>query len=340
MAFVLCWANAVHAQEPVSFSQTAQQRFLYSKLTLIQSHGLSHHEGEMEYPDAASAVMADSSNNARYAAASPAVSVPATPVLAIQETATAQPKREKFHWGPAIRQSLVFLLAVQHAFRLIHEPSTRAQLGGPFFQDWFDSVTNGLSEGWKDGDPMFVNYVGHPMQGGVTGFIQIQNDPGGRQLEFGDPGYWKSRSKAAAWMAVTSLQFELGPISEASIGNVGQKIDPRTGKNGGGAVDLVITPTLGTVWLMGEDVMDKYIVVPVEKHATNRFLKTVARGLFNPTRAMANMCAGRVPWHRDTREGIWGKSVPVTAGSGSGDSDGAQTGEDAENRSQGAPIPD
>ena len=139
----------------------------------------------------------------------------------------------------------------EHGVRILREPSTRKQLPGKFWKDYCDSVL-GL-DGWRDGDPFYVNYVGHPMQGAVTGYIQIQNDPRGKKLEFNDPGYWISRSKAMLWNAAYSVQFEIGPISEASLGNVGKAIDPRTGRSGAAAVDLVVTPTVGTAWLIGED---------------------------------------------------------------------------------------
>jgi len=172
--------------------------------------------------------------------------------------------------------------------------------------DYFDSVL-GL-DGWRDGDPFYVNYVGHPMQGAISGYIQIQNDPQGRQLEFNDPGYWRSRSKAMLWAAAYSVQFEIGPFSEASIGNVGKGIDPRTGRSGAGAVDFVITPTVGTLWLIGEDIADRFIIRSLETKTQNRIVQSIVRGLFNPDRAFANMLAGKTPWHRDTRGGIWRKS--------------------------------
>ena len=55
-----------------------------------------------------------------------------------------------------------------------------------------------------------------------------------------------------------STQFELGPLSEASIGNV--QMYPRAA----GIVDLVITPTYGTGWLVAEDGLDRYMVRRIE----------------------------------------------------------------------------
>src|SRR3954469_5891513 len=148
---------------------------------------------------------------------------PETPAREItHEFAVVRPEAPpKFHWRPALWQSSRFLL-VMHAFRLSTEPSTRAELRGPFWGDYFDSVLG--TGGWRDGDPGIVNYVGHPLEGAVAGFIFLQNDDQGRTVEFDirSKRYWKSRLLATAWISAYSLQFELGLASEASIGNVGK----------------------------------------------------------------------------------------------------------------------
>jgi hypothetical protein len=59
-----------------------------------------------------------------------------------------------------------------------------------------------------------------------------------------------------------SLQFELGPISEASLGNSrGTPLYPHPTSY----VDLVITPTVGTGWMVGEDLADRHLIVPLER---------------------------------------------------------------------------
>ncbi len=156
---------------------------------------------------------------------------------------------QPFQWRSALRQAGWFL-GIQHSFRFATEPATRANLKGPFWRDYLDSADS--LGGWKDGDPHIVNYVGHPMMGAVTGYIQVQNDPGGRARPLASGrGYWQSRLKAAAFWCAYSLQFELGPISESSLGNVG--IDGK----GHGAVYLVVTPALGAAWLLTEDALDR-----------------------------------------------------------------------------------
>ena len=204
-----------------------------------------------------------------------------------------------FQWEQAFRESMIFL-GIQHAFRLSTEKGSRDELKGPFFRDYFATLRR--LRGWDDGDPFIVNYIGHPMMGGVTGFIQVQNDPQGIREEVGlrNKRYWKSRLKAAAWSFAYSTQFELGLVSEATLGNVG--IRPYDGRMHPMAyVDLVVTPVLGTGWLVGEDLLDRYLIRRVEGRIGNRAARVLFRSFLNPTRSFANLMRGRTPWHRDNR---------------------------------------
>ncbi len=200
-----------------------------------------------------------------------------------------------FHWRPALTQSGIFL-GIQHSFRLATEEGTRAELRGPFFRDYIHSIHD--LGGWGDGDPFIVNYVGHPMMGAVTGFIQIQNDARGRVAAFGTEEYWHSRLRAMAWSAAFSTQFELGPLSEASIGNVGKKDGTM------GMVDMVTTPTAGVALITLEDVLDRYVVRKVEARTGNRVIRILARAVLNPDRSFANVLRFKYPWHRDDRPGV------------------------------------
>src|SRR5262249_36407961 len=76
-------------------------------------------------------------------------------------------------WHALFVQSFAFL-SFEHAFRYATEEQTRQNLSGPFFQGYVNSV--GSLHGWSDGDPFIVNYVGHPMQGAVSGYIWTHND--------------------------------------------------------------------------------------------------------------------------------------------------------------------
>ena len=200
-----------------------------------------------------------------------------------------------FRWGHALLESLEFT-ALAHGVRLAAEADTREALKGPFVRDYVGSV-EGL-HGWGDGDAFNVNYVQHPVEGAIFGFTQIQNDPRYKTLEFSNSrAYWRSRLKATGWSALMSTQFEIGPFSEASIGNVGLK------RGTAGWVDLVVTPAGGLAVMLLEDVLDKYVIRRFET-GHGPVARVLLRGFLNPDRSMANMLRGRVPWHRDSRAGV------------------------------------
>jgi hypothetical protein len=212
-----------------------------------------------------------------------------SPILPMQDP----PALEKtFEWRSAFNES-ARLAFVQHAFRIAFQEKTRSRLGGPFLSEYAASAK---IYGWGDGDPWFVNYVGHPLQGAVSAYIQVQNDPSGRNVEFGaTKEYWQSRLKALAWNTAYSTQFELGPFSEAAIGNVGQK------KGTAGYVDLVMTPTGGFAWQVAEDWLDKRFIQRWEEGTHSVAKRTFYRIALNPGRALANIMRGKGPWYRDGR---------------------------------------
>lgn len=206
--------------------------------------------------------------------------------------------REKFHWKPALVESMSFL-GIQHGFRLIQK-KTRSEFEGPFFRDWGNSVK--ALRGWGDGDNFATNYLGHPLQGGVTGRIFINNSDRARQQEFGkSKEYWKSRLKAAIWSTVWSTQFEIGPIGEATIGNVGMR--KKKGYSEMAYIDLVITPTVGTGVVIGEDAIDKYILKNWFERKAGRVTTKIKilRSVLTPTTAFTNLLRGKAPWRRDDR---------------------------------------
>lgn len=200
-------------------------------------------------------------------------------------------------WKSILWQSSAFL-ALEHGFRFATEPGTRAQFGGPFFKDYGNAI-KGL-RGWGDTDPFIVNYIGHPMQGAVTSYIYTNNNQTGKMAEFGaNRAYWTSRLKAMAFSAAYSTQFEIGPISEASLGNVGSSAVPGTM----GWVDLVVTPTAGMGWQVTEDMLDRYVIRTLENKIRWGPAIIAFRGVLNPSRSFTNALRMRVPWHRDTRPG-------------------------------------
>jgi hypothetical protein len=229
---------------------------------------------------------------------------PAIPIFSFSDNAGAGQSKEPvrkdaFDWNAALRESLLFLGA-QQTLRLAIEADTRAGLKGSYWKDYFRTVKN--LRGWKDGDKFATNYIGHPIMGAVAGFIQIHNDPAGLRQELGSGSqYRKSRLKALAWSTLYSVHFELGPLGEASIGNVGK--DPRKSTNHPMAyVDLVVTPVIGTGWLIGEDAVDRYLIARIERWTKNHTVRVLARSFLNPARSLSNLLRLKKPWRRDTRQ--------------------------------------
>ena len=196
-------------------------------------------------------------------------------------------------WRGAITDSLR-LLMIEHTTRVAFQQKTRAELGGPFFRDYHRSVR--MPSTWSDGDGWKVNYVGHPIHGAAAGYIWLDHEDGAHDPALGfSREYWSSRSRALAWAAAYSLQFEFGPLSEASIGNVG--IRPNTT----GWVDHVVTPVGALGFMVAEDALDRFLIVKIERWTGNRVVRALARMGLNPSRTLSNSAQGRTPWHRPTR---------------------------------------
>jgi len=228
---------------------------------------------------------------------------------------------EGFHWGRALAESFTFL-AIEQAY-VVHTDFrwVVSENGIPFNHYWRDykqSLSAWVHSGWSDGDPNLFGYVGHPIQGALSSYIEIQNDPKSATLEFSNTRrYWRSRLKATIWNAVYSTQWNLGPISEVTVEKYGAKIRPPWNQNGSwpcttgrcytgvGQIDIVMTPLGGLGWLVGEDWMDKNIARRVERGTRNRFLIDTVRCTFNPIRAGANILHGNAPWFRARDAGGW-----------------------------------
>ena len=183
-----------------------------------------------------------------------------------------------------------------HTFNLWTEAGTRDALNGPWFQNYVHSVSE--LRGWSDSDTFMSPYVGHTIQGDSYGFILRQNDPKYRTVQWGDGhDYFISLLRSMAYSAAWHAQWKIGPISEASIGNVMLHASP-------GFITLVDTPTLGTVAMIGEDAADRYVIMGLENRTSNRALIILARCFLNPGRSFANLTAFKVPWTRYTRAGL------------------------------------
>jgi hypothetical protein len=186
------------------------------------------------------------------------------------------------------------LLLLEHTTRVAFQKKTRRELGGPFFGDYRRSVR--MPTTWGDGDSWRVNYIGHPIHGGASGFIWLDHEDGAHDPALGfSRVYWVSRARATAWSAVYSVQFEFGPFSEASVGNVGLR------PNTTGWVDHVVTPAGALAFMVAEDALDRYLVGRIETWTGNRLVRAVARMALNPSRTLSNAAQGRAPWSRPVR---------------------------------------
>ena len=190
------------------------------------------------------------------------------------------------------------LIFYEHVMRIATQPFTRAELEGPFWLDYHRSVK--MPQQWDDGDSWEVNYIGHSMHGSAGVRLWLaQREP--LHMERKGKEYWKAMGRAGLFGLLFSEQFEIGPMSEASIGNVGM----HPGRTGW--VDHVITPLGSIGWTMYEDAMDKYVLTWVEKHVPFAIAKAAARMIACPAWMMANIGMNRVPWSRDNRPLTFGK---------------------------------
>jgi hypothetical protein len=230
------------------------------------------------------------------------------------EPAMESPAKEGFHWGRALQESFTFL-AIEQAY-VVHDDFrwVVVENGIPFnhyLRDYMQSLTSWWKAGWSAGENPLYNYVGHPIQGAMTSYIEIQNNPSDPDLEFANTDqYWRSRLIATVWNAVYSTQWSLGPLSEMTVEKYGTKARPAWNSNGTwpcttnhcysgvGKVNLVMTPVGGLGWVLGEDWLDKNVARRVEAASDNRLLIDTVRCSLNPIRGGANILHGREPWYR------------------------------------------
>jgi hypothetical protein len=210
--------------------------------------------------------------------------------------------RQRFRWGPAFGESLLYT-GIMHTFDLTFQAGTRDALNGHWFQHYMQSLSE--LRGWSDSDTFMAPYVGHPIEGSVFGYIERQNDPRYRFMQWGDGReYWVSMLRSMAYAAIWHTQWKIGPVSEASIANVMLHASP-------GFITLVDTPTLGFCTMLAEDAADRYLIMGLENRTSNRLIIVLARSFLNPGRTFANMMAFRFPWVRDTRLSLSGEDYQL-----------------------------
>ena len=182
---------------------------------------------------------------------------------------------ESYHWRGSDR-SIPFFNVIENSFRSASDDQIRILLANkPFWHDYAASMRHFNMRRWNDGDDFLVNYVGHPMQGAVSGFIEVQNDPTGRLQEISATrAYWKSRFKAFLWATAYSTHSEISPLGEAGIGNEGGWTYPihchkpcctapgTYTRSTQTILDGSTSPSpqpLGSLWLLAEDTLDRFV---------------------------------------------------------------------------------
>lgn len=198
------------------------------------------------------------------------------------------PNRGTIAWRSLFRDSIVLLL-IQQTYRLTLEDSgTRDALAtGPFFKDWFESVSTLCC--WNDGDRVVTNYVFHPMMGSTAAFVFANNHRPSQETPIGNNSrYWKAKGAQGIYSFIYSLNYEIGPLSEASIGNVGMKPGEMT------YCDFVLTPGIGLLISVGEDALRLHVIDRVK--GNHLYWGNTLAVLLNPTRAVANVVGGKSPW--------------------------------------------
>src|SRR5579863_5158371 len=298
----------------VSFGQLPSSRCDSGKKTLEDCTSLTPVEPP---PDQLFALKSGSLDRTAMLAESPEGTTESKPASEGAAHPPVLPKKEGFHWGRALTESFTFLV-IEQAY-VVHTDFAWvvSENGIPFnhyWRDYMQSLSTWTHSGWNDGDPNWFGYVGHPIQGALTGFIEIQNDPQGAKLEFSKTkAYWGSRFRAGFWNAAYSTQWNLGPLSEVTVEKYGTKDRPPWNYDGSypctkhcltgvGQIDIVMTPLAGTGWLIGEDFLDKELVRRVEDATTNRLLIDTVRVALNPIRGGANVLHGKPLWYRASRD--------------------------------------
>jgi hypothetical protein len=212
----------------------------------------------------------------------------------------------KYHWLPALSEQ-VEDLAVETSWNLAQNRWVRYNtFHGNFWHNYWLSVQGFRFNRWCDNNPLYDDYLGHPMMGAISMDIFIQNDPRGMSLELeNSPAYWHSRLRALLWATVYSAEWKVGPVSEASFGSTGTGLwfDKSSNRwtNGTGSVGLVVTPVLGWAWSMGEDVIDQHVIRRIETKSGNP-VYLFAIQFLNPCRGFSNLMRFKAPWYRDSRD--------------------------------------
>jgi hypothetical protein len=288
---VLCLLLPVQAQDATDRQPWPDWTPRPSATTSCELSAATAPQAERLAPDDLLSEIAHDSSSAEPGA--PPSPISSSPRAVVQ---TSEAPKAEVQWKSLMKGSLSYL-GVMHSFRIATEAGTREGLHNSVFGGYFKAL--GAMHGWSDGDGYYENYLGHPIEGAVSGYIWVQNDPRYRAVQFGtDRDYWMSRLRAYAFAWAFSEQFEVGPISEASIGQIQRYCCQY------GFVDHVITPNGGLVWMLAGDALDRYVTVPIENRTHNAAIRILARGVLNPPQTFANLMMFHYPWRRENRASV------------------------------------
>ena len=232
----------------------------------------------------------------------------ALPVLPVVQSPKHTPR---IHWGSLVREWWLWI-ATEQTERILKEPKTRTQLSGPFFTDWFHTVSVYHFDNWNDGGKVITSYLAHPTQGAIAEAIFWQNNDHVRfsDQDFHSAAYRNALLQAFAFASVDAVLWKMGPLSESSIGNVGlpskwwdrdcrQLHIPCVDRTG--VSDMVMNEVGGTALTVGFQWLDKHVQKRIEESSQSRALIDATRMLTNPPATVANIMRFRRPWFRDSR---------------------------------------
>ncbi len=164
-----------------------------------------------------------------------------------KDEAGDQDRGASYQWRGLIWQTVEFNVA-ENGFRVASDSTMRDLLAHkPFWHDFLSSNQQWNLGRWSDGDDFLVDDIGHPMQGAVSAYIEIQNSPTDSRIEWGDPGYVRSRVKGFLWATMFSTNEKIGPTGEAGATTATITARVRTLAPGPG---IASTPTIpgGLTW--------------------------------------------------------------------------------------------
>ena len=234
------------------------------------------------------------------------------PVLPVLPAVQRQERHNAIHWKSLAREWWLWIV-IEQTERIVKETKTRHQLSGPFFSDWFHTVSAYHFDNWDDGGKYITSYLAHPTQGAIAEAIFWQNNDRVRfsEQDFRSSTYRNALLQAFAFATVDAVLWKMGPLSESSIGNVGLPTHfwDRDCKalripcvDRPGVSDMVMNEVGGTALTIGFQWLDQHVQKGmIENRFQSRAVIDTTRIITNPPASVANLVRFRRPWYRDNR---------------------------------------